>query len=100
MSSKSKIEHYFIIFANLFKLCLYLSSIVIQVKEVGLRSKQDACRLGKDAKHDVVRGLLIKLLEPVNVVVSLVNMCRTCDKVSRLQRIIRVSPYLGERSLF
>ncbi|XP_030543859.1 Fanconi anemia group D2 protein homolog isoform X2 [Rhodamnia argentea] len=52
------------------------------VKEVGLRSKSDAGRLGKDATHDVVRGLLIKLLEPVNVVVSLVNMCRTCDKVT------------------
>ncbi|XP_030456032.2 uncharacterized protein LOC115677111 [Syzygium oleosum] len=52
------------------------------VKEVGLRSKPDAGKLGNDAKHDVVRGLLIKLLEPVNVVVSLVTMCRTCDKVT------------------
>lgn len=84
----------------LFNMHLCLSFNVIQVKEVGLRSKPDAGKLGNDAKHDVVRGLLIKLLEPVNVVVSLVTMCRTCDKVSRLQRIIRVSPYLGERSCF
>ncbi|KAF8040824.1 hypothetical protein BT93_B2908 [Corymbia citriodora subsp. variegata] len=52
------------------------------VKEVGLRSKPDAGKLGNDAKHDVIRGLLIKLLEPVNVVVSLVNVCRSCDKVT------------------
>ncbi|KAJ4980681.1 hypothetical protein NE237_031518 [Protea cynaroides] len=47
------------------------------VKEVVLLEKRKA-----DVQHETVKGLLMRLHQSVNVVVSLVNMCRIHDKIT------------------
>ncbi|KAF8413568.1 hypothetical protein HHK36_001559 [Tetracentron sinense] len=54
------------------------------VKEVVLLEKRRA-----DIQLENVKRVLIKLRQSVNVVVSLVNMCKTQDKVKELQKATR-----------
>lgn len=50
---------------------------LIQVKDVGRMAKGKA-----DATNDKIEELLLKLLKSVNIVVSLVNVCRIQRKAS------------------
>lgn len=50
---------------------------LIQVKDVGRMAKGKA-----DATSDKIEELLLKLLKSVNIVVSLVNVCRIQPKAS------------------